>query len=98
MIRRPPRATRTATLFPYTSLFRALRLGAAVAWLAVGGDRGGQASPAVLAAVAEIAAALAMPAPALEIRATRPAAMPEHVIVVGNEKGDRKSTRLNSSH
>src|SRR3546814_13798450 len=27
MIRRPPRSTRTDTLFPYTTLFRALRLG-----------------------------------------------------------------------
>src|SRR3546814_11208077 len=26
MIRRPPRSTRTDTLFPYTTLFRALRL------------------------------------------------------------------------
>src|SRR3546814_6975771 len=29
MIRRPPRATRTDTLFPYTTLFRALRTGRA---------------------------------------------------------------------
>src|SRR3546814_4251487 len=28
MIRRPPRSTRTDTLFPYTTLFRALRWGA----------------------------------------------------------------------
>src|SRR3546814_16979986 len=26
MIRRPPRSTRTATLFPYTTLFRSIRL------------------------------------------------------------------------
>src|SRR3546814_4923154 len=29
MIRRPPRSTRTDTLFPYTTLFRSLRQGAA---------------------------------------------------------------------
>src|SRR3546814_3363112 len=29
MIRRPPRSTRTATLFPYTTLFRSLRAGPA---------------------------------------------------------------------
>src|SRR3546814_4784307 len=29
MIRRPPRSTRTDTLFPYTTLFRSLRLSAA---------------------------------------------------------------------
>src|SRR3546814_4759218 len=28
MIRRPPRSTRTDTLFPYTTLFRSLRVGA----------------------------------------------------------------------
>src|SRR3546814_8896547 len=34
MIRRPPRSTRTDTLFPYTTLFRSLRLGAVDAVLA----------------------------------------------------------------
>src|SRR3546814_13916778 len=32
MIRRPPRSTRTDTLFPYTTLFRSLALLAALAW------------------------------------------------------------------
>src|SRR3546814_13227179 len=36
MIRRPPRSTRTDTLFPYTTLFRSMsssrRVGAAAAW------------------------------------------------------------------
>src|SRR3546814_7762973 len=31
MIRRPPRSTRTDTLFPYTTLFRSLRIGAGLA-------------------------------------------------------------------
>src|SRR3546814_17603185 len=31
MIRRPPRSTRTDTLFPYTTLFRSLKVGGAVA-------------------------------------------------------------------
>src|SRR3546814_4760314 len=30
MIRRPPRSTRTDTLFPYTTLFRSRRMGAAL--------------------------------------------------------------------
>src|SRR3546814_16614493 len=34
MIRRPPRSTRTDTLFPYTTLFRSQALGAGVAELA----------------------------------------------------------------
>src|SRR3546814_6002916 len=34
MIRRPPRSTRTDTLFPYTTLFRSLPRGAALGHLA----------------------------------------------------------------
>src|SRR3546814_17714413 len=37
MIRRPPRSTRTDTLFPYTTLFRS---GLAAAWAAVAGPLG----------------------------------------------------------
>src|SRR3546814_19718636 len=42
MIRRPPRSTRTDTLFPYTTLFRSLSgvLVAAGALLGAGGDAG----------------------------------------------------------
>src|SRR3546814_3146047 len=38
MIRRPPRSTRTDTLFPYTTLFRspAEAIHGAMAWLAIG--------------------------------------------------------------
>src|SRR3546814_18702725 len=32
MIRRPPRSTRTDTLFPYTTLFRSIVCGNAVVW------------------------------------------------------------------
>src|SRR3546814_15165460 len=32
MIRRPPRSTRTDTLFPYTTLFRSLEDGTATSW------------------------------------------------------------------
>src|SRR3546814_20556426 len=41
MIRRPPRSTRTDTLFPYTTLFRSLwrRLGAQIARAAMGDHR-----------------------------------------------------------
>src|SRR3546814_12823061 len=34
MIRRPPRSTRTDTLFPYTTLFRSLRVEIAAYWRA----------------------------------------------------------------
>src|SRR3546814_16824434 len=51
MIRRPPRSTRTDTLFPYTTLFRSLLLGVASLALVVvdiAGDRR-QAGAAVVA-------------------------------------------------
>jgi chromosome partitioning protein len=47
----------------------------------------GPASPAVRAAVADIAAALGRPAPALEPKPALPVAVPGQMIVVGNEKG-----------
>src|SRR3546814_18130246 len=37
MIRRPPRSTRTDTLFPYTTLFRSMRLAATAELIAVEG-------------------------------------------------------------
>src|SRR3546814_645486 len=40
MIRRPPRSTRTDTLFPYTTLFRS-DIGALVAWRVLQGVAGG---------------------------------------------------------
>src|SRR3546814_20786456 len=44
MIRRPPRSTRTDTLFPYTTLFRSARFGAGEGdALQIGFRRGGNA-------------------------------------------------------
>src|SRR3546814_17281731 len=40
MLRRPPRSTRTDTLFPYTTLFRSRRLGHPLAALAVAPEPG----------------------------------------------------------
>src|SRR3546814_4921055 len=42
MIRRPPRSTRTDTLFPYTTLFRSPRRRRLPPRLPAHGDRGGQ--------------------------------------------------------
>src|SRR3546814_12667585 len=60
MIRRPPRSTRTDTLFPYTTLFRSMKLLAG--WtpprLPLGGgaliERGLQPGPDVAKALAEV--------------------------------------------
>src|SRR3546814_10246573 len=55
MIRRPPRSTRTDTLFPYTTLFRSHaidhRRGARPRWHVFAGERRGRALPDPLAAV-----------------------------------------------
>src|SRR3546814_18277858 len=106
MIRRPPRSTRTDTLFPYTTLFRSrschapsclgllLRLGDGP-----GADDLGARDPVgdgVARHLQPQAAALAV-VPVLEVPAARIVAI-ENVVapVVGGR--DRKSRRLNSSH
>src|SRR3546814_9081085 len=103
MIRRPPRSTRTDTLFPYTTLFRspeempvALLLG-----------RGGDGMDLVIARVplrghALDDAALARRIPSLQqddaapvVDDVRDLYLGEPLLQLGK---DRKSTRLNSSH
>src|SRR3712207_6944325 len=76
MIRRPPRST----LFPYTTLFRSLRL-----LRPVGGEDGGGEAHIVRVRGAADADLVA------ELRA-------REVLVAREALGDRKSTRLNSSH
>src|SRR3546814_17993507 len=92
MIRRPPRSTRTDTLFPYTTLFRS-RAGA-------GG--GAARPPAAQAQAADAGRGGRIP---LDPAAARHAhAHPAGGGVRGfghapaDRAGDRKSTRLNSSH
>src|SRR3546814_6697070 len=46
MIRRPPRSTRTDTLFPYTTLFRSAELGKAVDPIGLADDRESGNAPA----------------------------------------------------
>src|SRR3546814_15327392 len=113
MIRRPPRSTRTYTLFPYTTLFRSLLDPAAVASLA-GRSLGhpwlnppSDCLPGKHAHVAAIVRAHAylechdrrwdfasvhplMSQPIIEVAL----ATPSWAVC----EGDRKSTRLNSSH
>src|SRR3546814_14436953 len=91
MIRRPPRSTRTDTLFPYTTLFRSDGLAA--------GHRGVQGEGRVgLAGVAAPPVRLArvrgdlLGVVAVELQRDARTGVAELLV------GDRKSTRLNSSH
>src|SRR3546814_15404775 len=82
MIRRQPKATRTDTLFPYTTLFRS----ALASWLAF------QLSTAAIGQATRRSLTL--------IGAGKfPAAMGlDQALRLEAAEGDRKSTRLNSSH
>src|SRR3546814_13270205 len=99
MIRRPPRSTRTDTLFPYTTLFRSPRQPRRVPALRAGvpsSRRAGQAGEAGGVAVGAEALREAGTAPQAAERA-------EHLDLRSHgaaqvSPADRKSTRLNSSH
>src|SRR3546814_13352566 len=88
MIRRPPRSTRTDTLFPYTTLFRSFDLFAARG-LAFGES---DEQPVVEERRRiDIAAGVGKRGQnAVELAAVKG--------LTGSLAGDRKSTRLNSSH
>src|SRR3546814_15116068 len=88
MIRRPPRSTRTDTLFPYTTLFRSV----AHAGLAgvVAHDRADR-----LFGETRL---LRLEAVRLELALDQVALGDLDLLVLGVARQDRKSTRLNSSH
>src|SRR3546814_18643507 len=105
MIRRPPRSTRTDTLFPYTTLFRsgAAHVEADQARLAQGCGAADHADDAPRGAGEDRIAAVEGGGGGEAARAfheLRVDAVPE----LGDDLidivalGDRKSTRLNSSH
>src|SRR3546814_8453310 len=99
MIRRPPRSTRTDTLFPYTTLFRSLgpvgftagvhRLGGRVEFPWLRQTRWRQRWPAAPGPAEGLAG---QPAGAIGASVGDARKGPERV------QRDRKSTRLNSSH
>src|SRR3546814_16416976 len=107
MIRRPPRATRTDTLFPYTTLFRSDDDGDHVHDRAVGQFEKVQENRHKPEAVAIAAGDARFLGGEVEQRQDGAALLVEigltparldalaHLVVAG---GDRKSTRLNSSH
>src|SRR3546814_12085031 len=101
MPRRPPGSTRTATLFPYTTLFRSQvhggvtrqvqRVAGIVEHRALRIQRGAQAPAPELAVRIDARAARCAPRQAV--------AMVGLALVARIQPGrDRKSTRLNSSH
>src|SRR3546814_12910901 len=96
MIRRPPRSTRTDTLFPYATLFRSPRQPAR------GAADQSQASPELREGSRTKDKAAVIPRPfsfvkarAVSVRATAPEAVCRWRRA---RRTDRKSTRLNSSH
>src|SRR3546814_19807454 len=103
MIRRPPRSTRTDTLFPYTTLFRsladaahagedeAMRQAAAVDGVGQGAHQGFLAHQVREGGRPVLARQHAVEAVAREAVGFSLAGGVAHA-------GDRKSTRLNSSH
>src|SRR3546814_7569106 len=98
MIRRPPRSTRTGTLFPYTTLCRSEVIGRenlmAESIIPHIGRIAGEAAPDMAAAVDQRQRGTAeQRGGQLGFRLVRAAAHQRRV-----EGADRKSTRLNSSH
>src|SRR3546814_18966178 len=93
MIRRPPRSTRTDTLFPYTTLFRS-ELGC------IHCRRRCRARQRVCDERASVASAAGLEEPGVGEFADRLAhGVAAHAVQRGQlALGDRKSTRLNSSH
>src|SRR3546814_15306873 len=97
MIRRPPRSPRTDTLFPYTTLFRSVE--------PVTGRGRGPLAQQGSDDLGELVADACRPASRqlprlLQVRSVRADRRPELVDALpgGGGGGDRKSTRLNSSH
>src|SRR3546814_18778035 len=99
MIRRPPRSTRTDTLFPYTTLFRSLarRFDGGLARLGGLSLVAGVAAAEALHALGLDAVRLKWPNDLVVVDGGRPGSSPGQVL---RKLGglDRKSTRLNSSH
>src|SRR3546814_15279491 len=99
MLRRPPRSTRTDTLFPYTTLFRSNR---PVAGATLGALRGGRLAEHLLPLRRRPVPRDALAAAARD-RELHPLRQARLRPAAGGHRGaayrlDRKSTRLNSSH
>src|SRR3546814_15257500 len=96
MIRRPPRSTRTDTLFPYTTLFRS-----------VAEEKYALEAKGIPAGSPRIGAMIEIPSAVLLVNEIVEAAdlvslctndLVQYLLAVDRDNEDRKSTRLNSSH
>src|SRR3546814_13364747 len=101
MIRRPPRSTRTDTLFPYTTLFRSGVLGVNQGGVTVSGEGSIFEAASIIAQSGTVAATIDVTNGGT-IRTTSGGLTLRKVSPVGSAPAslnvDRKSTRLNSSH
>src|SRR3546814_16594129 len=97
MIRRPPRPTRTDTLFPYTTLFRSLMLiqGALQERPNLSDE---DLREVISSNLCRCTGYQGIHEAAITYRNEVLAGDAENVAERGDEGGDRKSTRLNSSH
>src|SRR3546814_7662541 len=100
MIRRPPRSTRTDTLFPYTTLFRS-----DACIIEVGGRSAAPGTPICRPPVEEIDQRFAIDVAEawFEFAGCNQAREPRTIgdmrkAELARQRRDRKSTRLNSSH
>src|SRR3546814_20485931 len=94
VIRRPPRSTRTDTLFPYTTLFRSVLLMALLA--SAGGSPAWPQAPSRDARSAAYCSQRANLAGFYDTEAAIACRREEYTAAA--RARDRKSTRLNSSH
>src|SRR3546814_18616870 len=109
MIRRPPRSTRTETLFPYTTLFRSHVVGdvgdghqqvpaAGILRIVVGLGEDGIVEIARIGAVDGDQRQVAQILAAAEWRRGGGLGLGDGLLRKLADEADRKSTRLNSSH
>src|SRR3546814_15323161 len=103
MIRRPPRSTRTDTLFPYTTLFRSGGAGGdedGAAGLGAAQQRVEAADQAVVGGHVHVHDLLPDLRLDMPDRSQRPedAGVADQDVELAEALVDRKSTRLNSSH
>src|SRR3546814_7462701 len=93
MIRRPPRSTRTDTLFPYTTLFRSLKVGESCS-----GDRAGFVERQAGTTRKQVAAGIAVTEADQEIRLDRGTGKERRIHAGIVETGHRATIQRSEEH